>query len=164
MNCSSKGGTGDVQFSVHFKTASSKWTVAQSYSSNDKVTLTPESEGTYNICIKAKDSSGEVAKIYIDVSVNAPLTNTSTVSSETVKAGETLTVNCSSKGGTGDVQYSVHFKTASSKWTVAQNYSSTDKVTLTLNSESTYNICVKAKDSSGTIVKLYFDVTAISAE
>ncbi len=50
-------------------TSSSTWTTLQSYSVSDTVTLTPPESGTYEICVKVKDSSGTVAKKYFVLTV-----------------------------------------------------------------------------------------------
>ena len=167
VNVSSQYGIGSCKYAVFYKSKTeATWKKAQGYKSNTKVNIKFYEEGEYDICTKALDSFGNAASKYFVVTVisGEPLNNTSTLSAESIKAGETLTVNCSSKGGAGDVQYAVYYKKASeSKWIVAQSYSSNDTVTLNLDSEGTYNICIKAKDSSGTIEKLYTDVISATA-
>lgn len=74
---------------------STKWTCKQGFKDNDTITLTPAFTGNYQLCVKVKDSTGKVAKMYTDVFVKNAFENTSTISDETIKKGDTVTVNCS---------------------------------------------------------------------
>ena len=92
-----------------------------------------------------------------------PLTNTSTVSAQSIPLGSSVKVACASTGGSGSVQYAVYDKKASaSDWTTAQNYSSTTSVTVTPKYAEKYTIRVKAKDSEGTVESSDFTVSVIS--
>jgi len=51
------------------KTSDTSWTTKQSFKSNSSVVFTPLKATTYQVCIKVKDSSGTVAKKYIDLKV-----------------------------------------------------------------------------------------------
>ncbi len=163
-NCSATGGTGYYNYAVFYKKSSqTKWTTAQNYSSNDTVTIKPASTGTYNVCIKVKDTNGTEEKKYIDFTVAAQtaLANTSTVSSTSIVKGKTVTVTCSATGGAGSNKYAVYYKKSTdSSWTEKQAFGTNTKVTLTLSSAVVYDICTKVKDSKGTISKKYFSVAA----
>ena len=166
INCSSTGGKGEVQYAVYYKAdTSSRWLSVQDFSTTDTASLTFDTEGRYNICVKAKDSEGTVDKLYLNVDAVTPaLRNTSSISADSVPLGDTLTVNCSSTGGKGEVQYAVYYKAdTSSKWLTVQNFSVTAMAALTFDTEGKYNICVKAKDSEGTTAKIYFDVVSAPA-
>ena len=70
ITCSAKGGTGFYQYAVYYKRASaSKWTTKQSYSSNASVTIKPTAKTTYKVCVRAKDSNGNVSKKYFTITV-----------------------------------------------------------------------------------------------
>ena len=91
------------------------------------------------------------------------LINVSTVSAEEIVLGNTLTVNALATGGTGDYTYAVYYKkTSDKKWTTKQNFTDNAQVTIKPAHATTYDICAKVMDSSGTIVKKYFtlNVTA----
>ena len=164
--CSAADGTGSYQYAVYYKQKSqSKWTTAQSYGTNATVTFKPGSVTTYDVCIKVKDSAGTEVKKYFDVTVTAEktLANTSALSATSVTLGSSVTAKCSATGGTGSYKYAVYYKQKTqSKWTSAQSYSSTATVTFKPGSATDYEVCVKVKDSSGTEVKKYFDVTVTS--
>ena len=86
--------------------------------------------------------------------------NTSAISATEIKLGETVNVNCSATGSTGFYQYAVYYKkTADTKWTTKQSYSSNNAVTIKPTSATTYDICVKVKDNQNNEAKKYFTVT-----
>ncbi len=88
------------------------------------------------------------------------LTNYSSISSQIISLGNSLTVYAYAEGGTYDYTYAVLYKKKSDKkWTVRQNYSTNDIITVKPAKATDYEVCVKVKDSNGTIVKLFFDVT-----
>ena len=161
VNASAEGGSGDYQYAVCVKKASTgTWTTSQAYSSNQTVSLRLASAEKHEICVKAKDSSGTVAKKYFTVTVQPKLKNTSVISATTVQVGGKVTVTSSAEGGTGDYQYAVFVKRSSKDtWSTSQAYSSNQTVTVKMSYEEPYEICVKAKDSEGTVAKVYFTVT-----
>ncbi len=111
------------------------------------------------ICVKVKDSTGKVVKKYFDVKVNAKLANNSTLSADNIVLGQKITVNGLAQGGMGNYQYQVVYKqTAQTKWTTAQAFSENPTVTFKPAKATTYDVCVKAKDSNGTIIKKFFTV------
>ena len=154
------GGVGSYSYAVYYKKASAEnWTTLQKYSDNTTVSFKPASAVKYDVMVKIKDSRGIIVKKTLTVNVTKP-ENTSKLSADTVKLGNTVTVSCSAKGGSGYYQYAVLYKkTSSEKWTTKQNYSSTSTVSIKPAAKATYDICVKVKDSLGNIAKKYFTVT-----
>jgi len=154
-------GMGGYTYSVLYKqAASSKWTTKQDFTSNTSVSIKPTKATSYDVCVKVKDKSGTIVKKYFTVDVKAPLENTSSVSAETLNLGETLTINASATGGEGDYTYGILYKqTSSSKWTNAQDFTANTSVSFKPTTATSYDVCVKVKDKSGTIVKKYFTVT-----
>ena len=162
VNAVAKGGIGSYTYGVYYKqTSQSKWTTAQDFSTNATVTFKPTTATTYDVCIKIKDEEGTLIKTYLKITVTQPeLENTSTISSETIKSGDSLTITSSAKGGSGSYTYGVYYKqTSQSKWTTAQDFSSNKIVSLKPAKSTNYDICVKVKDSQGTVAKKYFTVT-----
>lgn len=162
VNAAAKGGIGSYTYGVYYKqTSQSKWTTAQDFSTNATVTFKPTTATTYDVCIKIKDEEGTLIKTYLKITVTQPeLENTSTISSETIKSGDSLTITSSAKGGSGSYTYGVYYKqTSQSKWTTAQDFSSNKIVSLKPAKSTNYDICVKVKDSQGTVAKKYFTVT-----
>jgi len=142
------------------KEGDTKWACKQGFKENDSITFKPEFTGNYEICVKIKDSTGTVAKMYMDLFILNGFENTSTVSSDTIKKGQTVTVNCSADGVEAeDVSYAVYYKkTTDKKWVTKQDYDSNTEVTIKPAKAADYTICVKAKTSDGTISKKYFTV------
>ena len=160
VKAKSTGGLGECTYAVYYKKSSAeKWSTLQKYSDNTTVTFKPSSATTYDVMVKVKDSRDVVVRKTFTVNVTKP-ENTSVLSAETVRLGDSVTVYCSGKGGSGNYQYSVLYKKASTeKWTVKQNFSSNSTVTVKPGAKTTYNICVKVKDSLGNIAKKYFTLT-----
>ena len=162
VKSSASGGTGSYQYAVFYKKSSqTSWTTVQKFGTNSSVNVTPKSTGTYNICVKAKDSSGTIVKSYHDITVKAvPLSNTVTLSSKTITKGKSVTVKSEASGGTGSYEYAVFYKKSTqTDWTTVQKFRTNSSVNVTPKSTGTYNICVKAKDSSGTIIKTYQNIS-----
>ena len=165
VTASAVGGTGGYTYAVLYKkTSSTKWTSQQDYSENKSVTITPTSSGSYDICVKVRDSAGTIEKKYFTLRVLAPLTNDSAISATSVSLGSSLTVKADAAGGTGNYEYAVFYKKASSTaWTTQQNYSTKAKVTIKPSAAVNYDVCVKVRDSAGTVSKKYFTVTVTAA-
>ena len=156
------GGSGDYTYAFYTrKEGDTKWTCRQSFKDNAAITLTPEFTGNYEICVKVKDSAGNVAKVSPDLLVLNAFDNTTTISAETIKKGKTVTVNCSAAGVAEDeVIYGVYYKkTTDKKWVTKQDYDENTEVTIKPAKAADYIICVKAKNiNDGTISKKYFNV------
>ena len=160
VNAKAASGMGSYTYAVLYKKNSdTKWTVKQNYTTNSQVVIKPAKATGYSICVKVKDGSGTIVKKFFDVKVNAKLANNSTISATSIKYGSTFTVNAKAVGGMGDYTYAVLYKKNSdTKWTVKQNYSTNAKVAVKPYKATGYNVCVKVKDSTGTIAKKYFEV------
>ena len=86
-------------------------------------------------------------------------TNISTISTDEIVLGNTVTVNAKAVLGEGDYTYAVLYKKKTdTKWTVKQNYSTNDTITIKPAKATDYDVCVKVKDSTGKIVKKFFEV------
>ena len=156
------GGSGDYTYAFYTrKEGDTKWTCRQGFKDNASLTLTPEFTGNYEICVKVKDSAGNVAKVYPDLLVLNAFDNTTTISAETIKKGKTVTVSCSAAGVAEDeAVYAVYYKkTTDKKWVTKQDYDENTEVTIKPANAADYIICVKAKNvNDGTISKKYFNV------
>ena len=90
---------------------------------------------------------------------DAALKNTSSLSATTVKKGSKVTAKCSATGGTAPYTYAVYVKkTTDTNWTLKQNFKTNASVVFTTAKVADYKVCIKVKDSSGTIVKKYIDL------
>ena len=81
------------------------------------------------------------------------LTNTSKLLASKITLGNTVTVTCSSTGGTGTKQYAVFYKQKSqSSWTKVKGYSTATTAKVTPKAATAYTVRVKVKDGAGTVV------------
>ena len=70
VTAASTGGLGEKVYEVFYKNSTqTKWTKAQSYSSNTSITIKPKHTGKYTICVKAKDERGKAVKKNLTVEV-----------------------------------------------------------------------------------------------
>ena len=160
LKASATGGTAPYTYAYYYKkAASTAWTTAKTWSSSTSVSIKPAAATTYDVCIKVKDANGTISKKYFTVKVTAPLTNNSTVSATSINKGDSVTLKASATGGTSPYTYAYYYKrTTSSSWTTAKTWSSSTSVSIKPAYASTYDVCIKVKDSSGTIAKKYFTV------
>lgn len=148
------GGTEGYQYTVLYKKSTSeKYAVLRGYSDNPEIVFTPASPVSYDLKVKVRDSSGKTVAKNFTVKVSpAPLVNTSTLSSDTIKVGDIITVNASCTGGTGTKLYAVSYRKAKSEtWHTAQSFKKNNVIELPLASVTSYEVLVKVKDSSGTV-------------
>ena len=160
--CAASGGKAPYTYAVLLKkTSETVWSSAQDFSSNATVSMKPLKATDYRVCVKVKDSAGTIEKKYFDVAVkDVSLKNTSTLSASSINLGSTLTAKCSASGGKAPYTYAVLLrKTSETVWTSAQDFSSNAAVSMKPLKATDYRVCVKVRDSEGTIAKKYFDVT-----
>ena len=90
---------------------------------------------------------------------NIPLENRSDVDSSVV-IGDWATVYARGYGSTHEYTYAALYKKKTDKkWTVARGYSDDEYIYFKPAKVTEYDVCVKAKDSIGTVSKKYFTVT-----
>ena len=163
VKCASTGGSGTTYAVYYKKSTDSAWTTKQNFSTNTSVTIKPASATPYKICVKAKDNAGNIAKMYFDLTVtanaNSTLVNTSKLSAEKAKAGDTITAKASATGGKTAYTYAVYVKKTTDKtWKTTQNFASASSVAVKFDTAASYDVCVKVKDAAGSIAKKYFKV------
>ena len=165
ITLSSTGGVGTKKYAVWYKrSTASSWTQKQSYSTNTKLTFTPKNTGKYYISTKVKDTTGKIVKKAFTITVYAPLANTSKLSASSISYGSSVTVNCSSTGGTGTKKYAIWYKRSTvSDWTKAQDYSTNTSKKITPKHTGTYTVSIKVKDGSGKIVGKRISLTVKSS-
>jgi len=126
-------------------------------------------EGSKNVTIRG--AAGSYAEIYAKKhnipfsAVSFPLELRTYLSTESeLIPGDTIYVSGKASGGKmnygENYQYAVYYKLSTAKkWTTAQNYSENGSVSFTAKHSGTYDICVKAKDKAGKVVKTYLQRT-----
>ena len=159
---SATGGTAPYQYQMLYKKVSdTKWTTKQNFSANTTVSIKPANATDYDVCIKVKDNTGTIEKKFFTVKVtNAKLTNNSTISVTEITLGNTITLTGSATGGTAPYTYAMFYKKKSdTKWTTKQDFKANASVSIKPANAVEYDVCIKVKDSTGTIEKKYFSVT-----
>ena len=168
VTASAKNGTAPYQYGLYYSYNGGAWKTVYSYQSNTKMKFTPSKTGNYQLCVKAKDTSGTVAKKYYDVYSylkNYSFVNISEISSDTTMVGDKVKITADAKGGTGYYQYAVYYKTSDAEnWKVLSKYSDIRTVYYKPAAAGSYNILTKVKDSSGKIVTKTFSVTVKEAD
>lgn len=164
ITAAAKGGTGYYQYTVLYKSSdAANWKTLSKYSDIRTVYYKPSAEGTYDIMTKVKDSSGKVVKKTFSVVVKAAdkkLQINPILRSATIYAGEAVRLDVFATGGTGYyAYYCLIQKPDDEEWTVVRSASPDNEIVFTVPESGSYKICVKVKDSNGTVAKKYYDIT-----
>ncbi len=116
------------------------------------------------MCVKIKDSVGTEVKNYLKFEVTEqPLSSNSSVSATSIATSESLKMIGVGVDGVAPYQYAFFVKNAyDTNWKTLSGYSDTNSKSYQFDSAGTYSVCIKVKDSKGTIVKQYFDVNVIN--
>ena len=170
-------GSQNLSFSLYDKTdkkylsMEASASIVYSDGQTSDYTLTKQSSRGKSVTIKELTENSVVNLVYDSaknsvsvtcgkVSEQKPLTNTSSISAENIKLGDKVTAICSATGGEGEYLYQVVYKqTSQTKWTTAQSYKANTTVSFKPANATTYNVCIKVKDGTGTEIKNFFKVT-----
>lgn len=160
VDLAAKGGTGNYKYKLAYrKMNTGKWIEKEVDGSKGYASFKPSCAVTYEAEITVSDGKKE-RTLFTYIWVNEELKNTSTISAETIKKGETVTLTGSSTGGDTNKQYAVYYKKKTSeKWTAVQKYNSKSVVKVKPLAAADYDICIKVKDRVGKISKKYFTVS-----
>ena len=161
MTAAAKGGSGNYTYAYYYKKESAtKWNMKKNFSTTSSLTISFSTTGTYDICIKVKDSKGTVEKKYFTVKVNPELTGKSKVTSKCITLGQTVTLQGAATGGSGGYKYSYLYRLGDKgSWKTLKGFSTTTSVKFTPAAEGDYEICIKAKDSYKTVSSQYFSLS-----
>ena len=160
---SATGGAGSYTYSfLYKKKTDTKWTTKQGFAANNVVSITPANAVAYDVCIKVKDADGTIVKKFFDLTVTekTALTNNSKMDTDTIVKGDSVVLTGKATGGTGGYTYSfLYKKNTDTKWTTKQGFTANNVVSITPASAVVYDVCIKVKDSAGTIEKKFFTLT-----
>ena len=158
------GGKSPYTYAFLYKQSEkSAWTKAKDFSTTSSISITPKNAVKYDICIKVKDSDGTIEKKYFTLNVtDNSLKNNSSVSATSITLGQSFTAKAAASGGKSPYTYAFLYKQSDkSAWTKAKDFSTTSSVVITPKNAVKYDVCIKVKDSAGTIEKKYFTVNVI---
>ena len=160
LTATAKNADGTVKYSFIV----SDGTTLQSAGTSSSVTWTPKTAGTYVVAVNAVDNSADItATSTITVTkAGGSLTNSSTVSSDTIKPGTPVTITGSAYGGTAPYTYAFYYKKSTSKFwtTIGTEYGSASSASFTPGSAADYNVKTAVKDSTGKVETKEFTLTA----
>ena len=159
--CTGKNGAGKYTYAFYYKkSTASSWTTVKGFSSTKSVSIKPTTAGTYTVMMKTKDANGTVVSKSVNCTVNAAVTNASTLSATSVKLGKAATATAVAKGGTGKYTYAFYYKkSTATSWTTLKGFSTTNKYAVKPTAAGSYNVLVKVKDSNGVTVNKTFNLT-----
>ena len=160
INAACEGGVAPYTYTYRCKeNGSTTWTnIGEANVSSTTCNYTPTTKGTCAIQVIVKDSIGSVVSKDFTLNVIDPLTNNSTISETSVKAGTAVKLTASASGGTSPYTYTYRYRELStSTWTYlgATNVSTTT-YTYTPTASGTYVLQVLIKDAKGTVVSKGF--------
>ena len=156
------GGSGNYTYSYYFRNLNDPyWSILETDTNETEMTFEPYKSGKYYIRADVKDSTGTVKKKAMILEVqSAALVNKSVLSAAKIFTGGDITAQGRAEGGTGSYKFAFYYKDVfANKWNKAQGYEPNANVKMTFNKAGLYDICIKAKDSAGTVDKLYFALT-----
>lgn len=153
----SANATGDGTVKYRFVVYDDKkvGTVLRDYSTNNSVSWTPKTAGTYKIYVRATDSTGKVVEKqisnYVIKSNEVSITSftASVASPQNVGTSIKLSANAT---GNGAVKYRFVAQSGSDK-EVIQDFNSNSTVTWTPKKAGTYILFLRAIDSTGKVVE-----------
>ena len=152
------GGTAPLQYAFYLYTgASSSWSLARSYSTSNSWAWTPSQAGQYEIQVWVR-SNGSVAAYdawagsgSFNISTSSPPpTITSLTASPSLprSAGTMITWAATATGGAAPLQYAFYLYTAaSSSWSLARSYSTSNSWAWTPSQSGQYEIQVWVKNN-----------------
>jgi len=108
LNASASGGAGNYEYKYVLDKPCGVEVTLKNFSKTSSIKYHPYEVGTYTLKIIAKDGLGKVKTKEMTFNVESvPLKNYSTVSSLSIKYGETITFTGNAIGGTGGYQYRI---------------------------------------------------------
>ena len=154
--CAAEGGTGDYVYAVQYK-VNGNWTPANpELVSNDTLTFTPVTTGTIDIRLAVKDATARglrPAYKYVKLTV---MQNDSELSSDTIVLGDSVTVSCSTEGGTAPYHYALEYKrSGDTEWQTAVALTTDTELTFTPEAAGNYTLRVTTKDAKNKATYAY---------
>ena len=153
LTTQASGGIGSLQYK-YYRYLNGNYATIKDWSTTNNVTITPTTEGTYDLWVAVKDSEGTIIKKNIKFTFDKALGinsfTTDKVSPQYVGTSVKLTTQAS--GGIGTLQYK-YYRYLNGSYATIKDWSTTNNVTITPSTEGTYDLWVAVKDSEGTMIK-----------
>ena len=117
LNGSASGGSGNYSFKYLYQEPNSSaryYVYGNDFVDSSSVNFKPDKEGSYKLIIIAMDNStGKTIEKNYNLTVNkkvSKISNTSEISSSSIKEGESVTLKASASGGSGSYSYKYTYK------------------------------------------------------
>lgn len=160
------GGTTPYQYAYYYKKSTEdSYTKGRALSTTAKMTFKPAKAGTYNIKVYVKDAKGTTASKSFTVTAKAAaLTNKTTLEATTATYGSSIKITGAASGGTSPYQYAGYYKKYGTEgYTSFRSYSTTATMNFKAPAAGKYELRLKVKDASGTVVNKDVVVTFTAA-
>ena len=151
VTAAASGGVGPYEYAFVTQAPDGKWYVLKNYSKDNIHKFTPAQSGKYTVQVKARDESGTVKIKSFTLEVAKGITNTSTISAESLKSGDSVTLQASAADAKGKCEFAYVTQGPDGKWYVLKNYSTTASYKFTPSQLGRYKIQIKARDESGVV-------------
>ena len=136
------------------KSFSSQWHTISAFKSTKSVDFNPAAPVKYEVLAKVRNADGTITKKRFWLNVVKPLTNSSTLSSYSIRKGKGVTISSKASGGLGTVKTMMNYKKSTdTSWARIQGYSTNTSELLIPKATGKYIVRVSVKDERGVVVK-----------
>lgn len=167
INGKAYGGNLPYQYMYYYSLNGSSYKKINGYVKSGKQNFKPGATGYYILKIVSKDYSGNTIEqfknLIVKKNTNKSLSLSSSLNTTSlVDQNTTVTISAKGNGGTMPYKYAYYYKLADGSWKTIKNYSTSEKVTLKLESKGLYTIKSVVKDEAGKQVEKTSVVTSIA--
>ncbi len=164
IKCASKGGFGKIKYAVYSRLSSENdWTVIQELSENKTAKFLTSVPGIYYIKVDAVDETGKTVSKQIKITAADTLTNSVSLSSDTLISGKKAIIDISASGGIAPYTYAAFYRLkGNTNWIKISDYTSNSSIGFTPKTAGTYELRCNTKDSSGKAVRTEMDINVIA--
>ena len=156
------GGKAPLEYAFYLlKPDNSSWVLVSDYSDKTEWSFRPETDGSYRVCIRCKNASGDIVKDYVNIkAVVSTLSNASTISKTEVDVGQSISIKGLGKSNsTANFTYSYFYKLNSEEsYHAISRGTAQTPVSWTPTKEGAYTVLVKVFDDSQREVRKTFAV------
>ncbi len=138
-------------YAYYYKmTDAANWTQLSDYTKNNSYVFTPESDGSYSICVKIYSATKIVYKKYLTLTVRKALLNHSLVSSAYAEPNQSITLTGRASGGVSDYTYAFfNRKKGEEKWSTLSDFGTATEISMSPSETGEYELRITVRDKNG---------------